>query len=71
MNHKWCLDINWQNVLLKNTKPPFVPNIYKSNFDPEYVRDASLARQNRPRMLGKCSAKSSVHSYAYNDSFEQ
>jgi hypothetical protein len=51
-------------VLAKAVRPPFEPFIYKSNFDPEYVRDHSVLK----RLT--FSQQSSVHSYAYTDSFD-
>jgi hypothetical protein len=42
-NHPWCRDVNWTKVLNKELKPPFEPSIFSSNFDPEYVRDSSIA----------------------------
>ena len=39
--HAWCRDINWSDVYSKKIKPPFEPNKFKSNFDPEYVRESS------------------------------
>ena len=39
--HPWCSDINWQAVLEKRQVPPHIPSIFKSNFDPEYVRESS------------------------------
>ncbi len=36
----------------KELKPPFEPSIFGSNFDPEYVRDSSIATLNRPRVSG-------------------
>lgn len=39
----WCKSLDWAKVLGKEYEPPFKPNIRKSNFDPEYVRDASVA----------------------------
>ena len=40
--HPWCADIDWEAVLRKKIKPPHVPSIFKSHFDPEYVRDTSI-----------------------------
>jgi serum/glucocorticoid-regulated kinase 2 len=42
-NHPWCQDIDWKAVLDRKLAPPFSPSIDKSNFDPEYVRAASVA----------------------------
>ena len=40
--HPWCQDIDWEAVLHRRCKPPHSPNIFKSNFDPEYVRETSI-----------------------------
>jgi serine/threonine protein kinase SCH9 len=42
-NHPWCKDIDWKAVIERKPTPPFSPSIEKSNFDPEYVRAASIA----------------------------
>ena len=35
-NHPWLRDVDWNDVLEKNIKPPFIPSIYESNFDSNY-----------------------------------
>lgn len=44
-NHPWCKSIDWEAIELKKVKPPFIPKLFKSNFDPEYVKDATLVNQ--------------------------
>ena len=47
-NHPWCADIDWKMVLEKRMTPPHIPSIFKSNFDPEYVRESStMTAENR------------------------
>jgi serum/glucocorticoid-regulated kinase 2 len=35
--HPWCRDIDWASMLEKKIEPPWLPDITKSNFDPEYT----------------------------------
>jgi hypothetical protein len=41
-NHPWCKGVNWDDVLNKRMKPPHMPSLEHSNFDPEYVRPSSV-----------------------------
>ena len=40
-DHPWFLNVNWETLLKKAYKPPFVPliksDIDVSNFDPEFT----------------------------------
>ena len=49
--HAWCSDIDWDAILHKRVKPPHQPNVFKSNFDPEYVRETSILTEKRPDEL--------------------
>jgi len=40
--HPWCADIDWEAVQQRRCRPPHLPSIFKSNFDPEYVRETSV-----------------------------
>ena len=33
----WCKDIDWNGMLEKSIEPPWLPDIKKSNFDPDYT----------------------------------
>lgn len=35
--HPWCADVDWSSLIDKKQTPPWLPNIEKSNFDPEYT----------------------------------
>ncbi|CDW83472.1 UNKNOWN [Stylonychia lemnae] len=35
--HPWCKDIDWPGMLEKRIEPPWLPDITKSNFDPDYT----------------------------------
>lgn len=35
--HPWCADIAWEDVATKRASPPWLPDVTKSNFDPEYT----------------------------------
>ena len=64
--HPWGKATDWAQVAACKLEPAFVPSIEKCNFDPEYVRENSTTAQ-RPLGRQRCSAQSSVHSYAYTD----
>ena len=36
-SHPWCCDIEWDQINKKLIEPPWLPDIKKSNFDPEYT----------------------------------
>jgi len=46
--HPWCADIDWDAIQQRKLKPPHQPSVFKSNFDPEYVRDTSMMTDKRP-----------------------
>lgn len=35
--HPWCKDMPWDNLITKDVQPPWLPDLEKSNFDPEYT----------------------------------
>ena len=41
-DHPWCSDIDWDAIYNKKIRPPHIPSVVDSNFDPEYVRETSV-----------------------------
>lgn len=39
--HPWCTDIDWGAIYARKVRPPHIPSLSSSNFDPEYVRETS------------------------------
>ena len=59
-------------MIAKKLKPPFQSSLYKSNFDPDYVRDNSITQNsNRPRTNCRYSINTSKHSYLYEETDRQ
>ena len=38
INHPWCQNINYAQLILKKFKSPIVPDAYKLNFDEEFIK---------------------------------
>jgi len=32
MQHEWCKDLSWNNLIKKKYKPPIIPKIYEHYF---------------------------------------
>ena len=45
--HPWCADIDWDAIFQRKVRPPHIPSVFKSNFDPEYVRETSILTEKK------------------------
>ena len=75
--HPWCADIDWRAIYERKAKPPHIPSVMDSNFDPEYVRETSVMsvdgkglpkKHGRQRCINVMNqSTTSIHSYFYQD----
>lgn len=62
MNHPWFSCVNWENILLKKVRPPFVPKL-SSEEDLRYIDHIftdELVDEATPRKIGSSSSSSST-----------